>query len=84
MKKMRFAAIALLSAGLLSGCLAPPTFLNPGSENYQVQRAQRFDPYPVTDSDSGSMMAGTRPPGFESPQPEVLRGQTRIPDAPGY
>ena len=44
MKKMRLAAIALLSAGLLSGCLAPPTVLNPGSENYQQWRASDSTP----------------------------------------
>jgi hypothetical protein len=82
MTKMRCAAIALLCTGLLPGCLAPPTFLNPGSESYQQWRAEKFDPYP--EGSSGGDMSGTRPPGFENPDPEVLRAQPRLPCAPGY
>ncbi len=82
MKRMRFAAMALLSTSLLSGCLAPPTFFDPGSTEYQRWRADKFDPYPETSM--GADMAGTRPPGFENPKPEVLRLQPQIPQAPGY
>jgi hypothetical protein len=79
---MSIAAAVLLSMGLLSGCLAPPTFFNPGSENYQQWRAQKFDPYP--EPDGAGSMAGMRPPDFENPKPEILRSQPQVQNAPGY
>lgn len=82
MKRMWFAAVALLSAGLLSGCrgLGMPNIFSPGSEDYQRWRAEKFDPYP--DPNLGGSMAGTRPPGFENPKPEILRTQPQVPYGP--
>jgi PBP1b-binding outer membrane lipoprotein LpoB len=86
MKPVQLAAIALLVVVMLSGCcspyMAPPSILNPGSEQYQQRRAEKFDPYP--DPNIGPSVAGMRPPDFQNPPPEVLQVQPRIPYAPGY
>ena len=81
------AVIVLLAAAVLSGCadsqtLGRPTITNPGSEAYQQTRAQKYDPYP--DPYLGTPVAGTRPQDFQNPPAEVLQGQRRIPDCPGY
>ena len=81
------AAFALLAAAVLSGCadsreFGTPTIRNPGSEAYQQVQAQKFDPYP--DPYVGTPVAGTRPQDFQSPSAEVLQGQKRIPNCPGY
>ena len=82
MKRMRFAAIALLSAGAGAGLPCPAELSQSGSPKYQKWRAECFDPYPETDN--GLMMAGTRPPGFEDSQPMSCEARRRIPYAAGY
>lgn len=77
MKTLRGAIIGVLSVVLWCGCLAPPNITHPGSAEYQRQRAEKFDPYP--DIDPGGPNGGVRPPGFETPVPDVLRAQPRIP-----
>jgi len=82
MKPVRLIAVAFLVVGLLPGCLAPPSIVHPGPEAYQQARAQKFDPYP--DPNVGTPVAGTRPQDFQNPPAEVLQGQKRIPNCPGY
>ena len=57
------AAIGLLVFAMLPGCclspMTPPSILNPGSEQYQQRRAEKFDPYP--DPNIGPPVAGGRP-----------------------
>ncbi len=77
MKISRGAVIGLLSATVCCGCLAPPNITHPGSAEYQQKQAEKFDPYPLTDT--GVPDGGLRPQGFETPPPDVLRGQQRIP-----
>ena len=77
MKMLHGAVIGLFGATLWCGCLAPPNITHPGSAEYQQKRAQKFDPYPETDI--GVRNGGLRPSDFETPPPEVLRGQQRIP-----
>ena len=68
------ALLAVALAGLV-GCadLAPPRILHPGSEEYQQNRAQRFDPYPMTDV--APDVVGGRPLQYIKPAPENERMQ---------
>ncbi len=67
-------AVALVLT--MAGCVAPPRLLDPGPERWQQTRAQRFDPYPVTDPGLPSV-SGTRPQEYRESPPEVLRVQPR-------
>ncbi len=73
--------IALASC---SGCadIAAPRVFHPGSEEYQQARAQRFDPYPMTDV--APEVAGGRPLQYIKPAPENERVQNEITFAERY
>ena len=64
----------LLVAGSI-GCsnMGRPKWLNPGSPNAQLERAERFDPHPQ--NDVGPSTVSTRPPGFEHEYAEVERAR---------
>lgn len=68
---------AFLSGGLaalllLGGCSENRQFghpsLEPAPKKVQIQRAERFDPYP--DPNIGPEIPGSRPCGFETPSTE--------------
>jgi len=71
----RLAPWLLLAVCLSAGCrqMGKPQWFNPGTTEYQRQRAQRFDPYP--DDDIGPPIAGGRPPGYTEQNPEVTRSR---------
>ncbi len=77
---------ALLSIALLGcwGCagIAPPRLLHPGSADYQQNRAQRFDPYPL--NDIGPYVGGGRPLQYDIPAPENERVQNETNFAERY
>jgi hypothetical protein len=65
-----------------SGCLqdplmGKPQLFEPGSEQIQQVRAQRFDPYP--DVNVGPRVDGGRPDGYTQPPPESVRGTNKNP-----
>jgi len=64
---------ALLAMGLAGCSVAPPNLLHPGPAVVQQGRAQQFDPYPQ--AENGGNIAGTRPPDFQQPIPEVDRAR---------
>ncbi|MFZ5832648.1 MAG: hypothetical protein ACOY3P_21380 [Planctomycetota bacterium] len=82
---MRCAAgvgIVLLASlvSLLAGCADPsqsrmelPRLFGAGPERVQQAKAERFDPYP--ENEPGPAIEGARPPGYENPLPEVVRGR---------
>ena len=71
---------ALLATALLAlaGCadIAPPRIFHPGSEEYQQSRAERFDPYPLTDV--APEIVGGRPLQYIKPAPENERVQNEL------
>ena len=67
----RRAALWLLLAAGLSGCLAPPNLHYPGPAEYQQARANVFDPYP--ESEPAPAVEGGRPREYAKPVPEVDR-----------
>jgi hypothetical protein len=73
-KSAGLSLIALLVTGI-AGCasVAPPNLLHPGPAVVQQGRAQQFDPYPQ--AENGGNIAGTRPPDFQQPIPEVDRSR---------
>ncbi len=72
---VRHPALLLIALFALAGCadLAPPRIFHPGSEEYQQNRAQRFDPYPLTDV--APDIVGGRPLQYIKPAPENERMQ---------
>jgi hypothetical protein len=66
--------LALLAMGI-AGCksVAPPDVLHPGPAAAQQGRAQQYDPYPQ--AEAGGNIAGTRPPDYQQPVPEVDRAR---------
>jgi hypothetical protein len=81
---LRFHARLAFALLLLAGCtdLAPPRILHPGSEEYQQTRAQRFDPYPLTDV--APDIVGGRPLQYIKPAPENERMQNEATFAERY
>ncbi len=67
--------LGLVVVAGLAGCqnMGRPAWLNPGSPNAQVERAERFDPYPQ--NDVGPSTVSTRPPGFEHEYAETIRAR---------
>ena len=65
--------LALLAMGIAGCSVAPPNLLHPGPAVVQQGRAQQFDPYPQ--AENGGNIAGTRPPDFQQPIPEVDRAR---------
>jgi hypothetical protein len=68
-------AVVLLCAG---GCadIAMPRLLHPGPEAYQQNRAERFDPYLMTDV--APEVVGGRPLQYIKPAPENERNQNEM------
>ncbi len=66
--------LALLAMGI-AGCqsVAKPDVLHPGPAVVQQGRAQQFDPYPQ--AEAGGNIAGTRPPDYQEPVPELDRAR---------
>jgi hypothetical protein len=65
--------LALVAMGIAGCSVAPPNILHPGPAAVQQARAQQFDPYP--EAEAGGNMAGTRPPDYLQPIPEVDRAR---------
>ncbi|MBI3836585.1 MAG: hypothetical protein HY288_01450 [Planctomycetia bacterium] len=74
---LRFAFLPIALVGCW-GCasIAPPRLLHPGSAEYQQNRAQRFDPYPL--NDVGPYIGGGRPMQYDIPAPENERAQNEL------
>jgi len=68
-------AILAIAMACAAGCadLARPRWLHPGPEGYQQRRAERFDPYPMTDV--APEVVGGRPLQYIRPAPENERAQ---------
>ena len=71
-------ALLLIALVLLVGCadIAPPRIFHPGSQEYQQNRALRFDPYPLTDV--APEIVGGRPLQYIKPAPENERVQNEL------
>jgi len=65
---------AILPIGL-TACqnLAGPNWGSPGSAGVQMERAERFDPYP--ENEAGPAIEGARPLDFQVPPAEVKRSR---------
>ena len=68
-------AFPLIAIAGCWGCAstAPPRLLHPGTAEYQQNRAERFDPYPL--NDTGPYIGGGRPLQYDIPAPENERVQ---------
>ncbi len=75
---LRRYGLPFVALAALCGCadVAPPRFLHPGRTEDQQLRAQRFDPYPMTDV--GPAVAGGRPLQYDKPAPETERMQNDV------
>jgi hypothetical protein len=71
LKSAGYTLLALLAIGMAGCNVAPPNVLHPGPAVVQQGRAQQFDPYPQ--AEAGGNIAGTRPPDYQQPIPEVSR-----------
>jgi hypothetical protein len=78
---MRWLSVGLLLIVGAAGCgaggsnrLARPNWFAPGTAAEQRQRAQRFDPYPETDT--GPDLVGVRPREYQRSIPETERART--------
>jgi hypothetical protein len=71
-------ALWLIAPLALAGCadIAPPRIFHPGSAEYQQNRAQTFDPYPLTDV--APEVVGGRPLQYIRPAPENERTQNEM------
>jgi hypothetical protein len=60
------------------GCadIAPPRVFHPGTMEYQQGRAQRFDPYPMTDV--APAIGGGRPLQYDRPAPPTELMQDEV------
>ena len=67
--------IVLALVATTVGCqsMGRPQWFNPGSSTAQRQRAERFDPYP--DTDTGPAMVGARPHDYSRPSAEATRAR---------
>ena len=79
MKRSRSLMLGMSLLVTVAGCrsLAPPSFLQPGTAEYQQQRAQQFDPYP--ENDPGPAIVGARPLEYENARAEVQRARWYLP-----
>jgi hypothetical protein len=75
MHKMTLSAVGLLVLVAVCGCCHTefPSWSHPGSEDVQVRRALRYDPYPQVEN--GPATAGVRPREFDQPPPEPSRSR---------
>ena len=66
------------------GCadIAPPRVFHPGTMEYQQGRAQRFDPYPMTDV--APALGGGRPLQYDRPAPPTELMQDEVSFAERY
>ncbi len=75
MKRLLAIAISLATAGAVgcSGFSTPHLTSPPPSAEYQQKRAQRFDPYPETET--APAIDGGRPRDFDRALPETTRAR---------
>jgi hypothetical protein len=77
MKRIAMVGLILWILAGMAGCssLACPEWLHPGSEDDQLRRAKRYDPFP--EADMGASTTNVRPRGFENPiaEPSQARWQ---------
>lgn len=75
MSKFSCVAVGALLLGQTVGCssIATPDWNNPGPAVQQRARAERFDPYP--ENETGPLIPGARPPGYQTPVPEPARAR---------
>ena len=75
MHKMMALAARLLLLVASGGCCHTefPCWSHPGSEDVQLRRAVRYDPYP--EIEDGPTNAGVRPREFDQPPPEPSRSR---------
>jgi hypothetical protein len=73
LKSAGHSLLTLVAMGIAGCSVAPPNILHPGPAVVQQGRAQQFDPYP--EPEIGGNMAGTRPPDYQQPIPELDRAR---------
>ena len=74
---MVFAAGLVLLVAVCGCCHTEfPCWSHPGSEDVQVHRAKRYDPYP--EIDEAPVAAGTRPREYDQPPPEPSRSRWHL------
>jgi hypothetical protein len=78
MTRLIMSAAALILLVVLCGCCHTelPCWSHPGSEDVQVHRALRYDPYPETDV--GPAGDGVRPREYDQPPPEPSRARWQL------
>jgi hypothetical protein len=79
-RRQLLAVIALCACGCAD--VAPPRVFHPGTMEYQQGRAQRFDPYPMTDM--GPDLGGGRPLQYTRPAPLTELMQDEVSFAERY
>jgi hypothetical protein len=75
MKRTWLLVLAIGVGAVTFGCrsVSGPRLTGPGPAPYQQAQAERFDPYPETES--GPAVVGSRPMEYEDPPPEVQRAR---------
>lgn len=78
-----FLSCTVFLLGSQGGCsptIRMPQLLHPGPAGYQLQNAEKFDPYPIVDM--GPEIEGGRPIDFVQPRSEVEQARTQLPVGP--
>jgi hypothetical protein len=71
-------ALLLIALVVCWGCgsIAPPRIFHPGPADYQQNRAQTWDPFPL--NDVAPYIGGGRPLQYDIPAPENERAQNMV------
>ncbi len=77
MKRISLLTAVVLALAAAEAQALPPLFGNAGTERYEQNVAQKFDPYPSVGF--GPDIAGGRPREYLNPQSQVLQVQKRLP-----
>jgi hypothetical protein len=80
MKRVIWLIVVLLVLTVVEAHALPPWLGNAGTERYEQNVAQRFDPYPMVGV--GPEVVGGRPLEYLNPPALVLQVQPRLPPGP--